>query len=129
MPWLAGVDGCKKGWFRVSRESSSEELQFDVVESVGELFGQPPRPAIVALDMPIVSGNVSLYNETDGAAILPTPTIGAVGLIAENDAPIIGKAREGHVLLLLGESGGHLGQSALLHSACGAPMGMRLQWI
>lgn len=53
MPWLAGVDGCKKGWFRVSRESSSEELQFDVVESVGELFGQPPRPAIVALDMPI----------------------------------------------------------------------------
>ena len=37
--------------------------------------------ACEALDMPIVSGNVSLYNETDGKAILPTPTIGAVGLI------------------------------------------------
>ena len=97
-------------------------------------FGNPEKPeimgqfvtalkgigdAVSALDMPIVSGNVSLYNETDGAAILPTPTIGAVGLIAENDEPIIGKAREGHVLLLLGESDGHLGQSALLHSACG----------
>ncbi|MDA8740780.1 phosphoribosylformylglycinamidine synthase subunit PurL [Rhodobacteraceae bacterium] len=96
-------------------------------------FGNPEKPeimgqfvtalkgigdAVSALDMPIVSGNVSLYNETDGAAILPTPTIGAVGLIAENDEPIIGKAREGHVLLLLGESDGHLGQSALLHSAC-----------
>ena len=75
--------------------------------------------AVSALDMPIVSGNVSLYNETDGAAILPTPTIGAVGLIAENESPIIGKARVGHVLLLLGENGEHLGQSALLHSACG----------
>ena len=97
-------------------------------------FGNPEKPeimgqfvtalkgigeAVLALDMPIVSGNVSLYNETDGAAILPTPTIGAVGLIAENDEPINGKAREGHVLLLLGESDGHLGQSALLHSACG----------
>ena len=97
-------------------------------------FGNPEKPeimgqfvtalkgigeAVSALDMPIVSGNVSLYNETDGAAILPTPTIGAVGLIAENDEPINGKAREGHVLLLLGESDGHLGQSALLHSACG----------
>ena len=97
-------------------------------------FGNPEKPeimgqfvtalkgigeAVLALDMPIVSGNVSLYNETDGAAILPTPTIGAVGVIAENDAPIIGKAREGHVLLLLGENGEHLGQSALLHAACG----------
>jgi len=66
------------------------------------------------LNMPIVSGNVSLYNETDGAAILPTPTIGAVGLIAHEDQAIIGCAREGHVLLLVGETYGHLGQSALL---------------
>jgi len=60
-------------------------------------FGNPEKPeimgqfvgaikgigaAVKALDMPIVSGNVSLYNETDGSGILPTPTIGAVGLIA-----------------------------------------------
>jgi phosphoribosylformylglycinamidine synthase II len=93
-------------------------------------FGNPEKPEIMgqfvgaldgigqaclALDMPIVSGNVSLYNETDGQGILPTPTIGAVGLIAADQDPILGYARDGHVALLLGETGGHLGQSALLY--------------
>jgi phosphoribosylformylglycinamidine synthase len=64
--------------------------------------------------MPIVSGNVSLYNETDGEGILPTPTIGAVGLVDHLDELITGTARDGHVLLMVGESSGHLGQSALL---------------
>lgn len=92
-------------------------------------FGNPEKPAIMgqfvaairgigeavaALGMPIVSGNVSLYNETDGAAILPTPTIGAVGLIARPEEAITGQARAGHVAVLVGESAGHLGQSALL---------------
>jgi len=94
-------------------------------------FGNPEKPAIMgqfvgairgigeavaALDMPIVSGNVSLYNETDGAAILPTPTIAAVGLIADADTAITGTAREGHVALLIGEPGSHLGRSALLET-------------
>ncbi|MEL6958717.1 MAG: phosphoribosylformylglycinamidine synthase subunit PurL [Pseudomonadota bacterium] len=92
-------------------------------------FGNPEKPEIMgqfvgaiqgigaactALDMPIVSGNVSLYNETDGQAILPTPTIGAVGLLASEDEMILGTAREGHVALLIGETQGHLGQSAIL---------------
>jgi phosphoribosylformylglycinamidine synthase len=93
-------------------------------------FGNPEKPEIMgqfvgaikgigaacsALDTPIVSGNVSLYNETDGSAILPTPTIGAVGLIADIDRDLInGTAREGHWALLIGETQGHLGQSALL---------------
>ncbi|PTX56208.1 phosphoribosylformylglycinamidine synthase subunit II [Litoreibacter ponti] len=92
-------------------------------------FGNPEKPeimgqfvgaikgigeAVKALDMPIVSGNVSLYNETDGTGILPTPTIGAVGLIDDLDHMIAGQVREGHVLLLVGETEGHLGQSALL---------------
>ncbi len=64
--------------------------------------------------MPIVSGNVSLYNETDGTAILPTPTIGAVGLIAHLDDVIGCDVRDGHVALVLGETHGHLGQSAIL---------------
>ena len=92
-------------------------------------FGNPEKPeimgqfvcaikgiseAVSALDMPIVSGNVSLYNETDGKGILPTPTIGAVGLLNHID-DIIGKdVREGHVALILGATEGHLGQSALL---------------
>ena len=92
-------------------------------------FGNPEKPEIMgqfvgaiqgigeacaALDTPIVSGNVSLYNETDGQGILPTPTICAVGLISSPDKMINGVARAGHVLLLLGETKGHLGQSALL---------------
>ncbi|WP_081536184.1 phosphoribosylformylglycinamidine synthase subunit PurL [Rhodovulum sp. P5] len=95
-------------------------------------FGNPEKPEIMgqfvgaikgigeactALDMPIVSGNVSLYNETDGAPILPTPTIGAVGLIEHLDDLIAGVAAEGQVALLLGETTGHLGQSALLYEA------------
>ncbi|APO86898.1 phosphoribosylformylglycinamidine synthase subunit PurL [Marivivens sp. JLT3646] len=92
-------------------------------------FGNPEKPEImgqfvgalqgigeacIALDTPIVSGNVSLYNETDGQGILPTPTICAVGLIDNLKDAILGTARDGHVLLLLGETTGHLGQSALL---------------
>jgi len=97
-------------------------------------FGNPEKPeimgqfvgaikgigeAVAALDMPIVSGNVSLYNETDGSGILPTPTIGAVGLI-KNSADIIGfDVATGHVALVLGSGAGHLGQSALLAEAFG----------
>ncbi|WP_238366656.1 phosphoribosylformylglycinamidine synthase subunit PurL [Mesobacterium pallidum] len=92
-------------------------------------FGNPEKPeimgqfvgaikgigaAVAALDTPIVSGNVSLYNETDGQGILPTPTICAVGLIAAGEEPILGTARDGHVALLIGDTVGHLGQSALL---------------
>jgi phosphoribosylformylglycinamidine synthase II len=92
-------------------------------------FGNPEKPEIMgqfvgairgigeacrALDMPIVSGNVSLYNETDGQAILPTPTIGAVGLLDSLDDMIADTIRDGHILMLVGETAGHLGQSALL---------------
>ncbi|MDG2259360.1 MAG: phosphoribosylformylglycinamidine synthase subunit PurL [Paracoccaceae bacterium] len=92
-------------------------------------FGNPEKPeimgqfvgaiqgigeAVAALDVPIVSGNVSLYNETDGHGILPTPTIGAVGLILSEDKMIGREVRDGHVALLIGETNGHLGQSALL---------------
>jgi phosphoribosylformylglycinamidine synthase len=101
-------------------------------------FGNPEKPEIMgqfvgaikgigaacsALDMPIVSGNVSLYNETDGAAILPTPTIGAVGLIANADDIIGCHVREGHVALVVGETLGHLGQSALLAEVFGREEG------
>ncbi|MGC9418453.1 MAG: phosphoribosylformylglycinamidine synthase subunit PurL, partial [Rhodovulum sp.] len=93
-------------------------------------FGNPEKPEIMgqfvgaikgigaaclALDMPIVSGNVSLYNETDGAPIPPTPTIGAVGLLTHLDEMIGGLPEDGNVALVLGETHGHLGQSALLY--------------
>jgi phosphoribosylformylglycinamidine synthase len=92
-------------------------------------FGNPEKPEIMgqlvgavegigaacrALDMPIVSGNVSLYNETDGTGILPTPTIGGVGLIARPEALIDGLARADDVAVMIGDGPGHLGRSALL---------------
>ncbi|MGA1613299.1 MAG: phosphoribosylformylglycinamidine synthase subunit PurL [Lutimaribacter sp.] len=85
-------------------------------EIMGQLVGaiQGIGAACLALDTPIVSGNVSLYNETDGQPILPTPTICAVGLIDTPEQAILGTARDGHVALLIGETAGHLGQSALL---------------
>ena len=101
-------------------------------------FGNPEKPEIMgqfvgaikgigeavgALDMPIVSGNVSLYNETDGKGILPTPTIGAVGLIDNVDQIISNQLRAGHVALLIGSAGSHLGQSALLAEAFGRAEG------
>ena len=97
-------------------------------------FGNPEKPvimgqfvgaikgigeAVAALGMPIVSGNVSLYNETDGSAILPTPTIGAVGLLKASSDIIGYDVATGHIALLLGETTGHLGQSALLAEAFG----------
>ena len=101
-------------------------------------FGNPERPEIMgqfvgcirgiaaackALDMPIVSGNVSLYNETEGRAILPTPTIGGVGLIESLDDVIRMAPRAGDRLLLVGATRGHLGRSALLAELLGREEG------
>lgn len=101
-------------------------------------FGNPEKPeimgqfvgaikgigaAVAALDMPIVSGNVSLYNETDGSGILPTPTIGAVGILASLEDLISGQPVEGDIALVIGETFGHLGQSALLAEAFGIEAG------
>ena len=93
-------------------------------------FGNPERPEIMgqfvgaiegmreacrALDYPVVSGNVSLYNETSGRAILPTPVVGGVGLIADARGAIdLALKREGDALILIGETRGHLGSSLYL---------------
>ena len=101
-------------------------------------FGNPERPEIMgqlvaaikgigeactALEFPIVSGNVSLYNETNGQGILPTPTIGGVGLLPDWAAMMrIGFVAEGQSILLLGAPeawGSHLGQSIYLRDIHG----------
>lgn len=90
-------------------------------------FGNPQRPEIMgqivraiegmaeacrALDFPVISGNVSLYNETNGQAILPTPAIGGVGVLEDLERrATVGALKPGDVLVLVGESKGHLGQS------------------
>ncbi len=101
-------------------------------------FGNPEKPEIMGqlvmsikgiseasrkLKMPVVSGNVSLYNETNGVAIYPTPTIGAVGLLKDYDNRLEMKPRRGEILLLIGETQGHLGQSALMEEVLGINRG------
>src|SRR6516165_4721553 len=81
-------------------------------EIMGEFAGaiEGMREACLALAYPVVSGNVSFYNETEGNAILPTPVVGGIGLIAEaRDAVGLALKREGDALILIGETGGHLG--------------------
>jgi len=77
-----------------------------------------------ALDVPVVSGNVSLYNETNGRAILPTPTIGAVGLLEDfrRSTSLAFKAVD-ETILLLGDTTGWLGQSIYLREICGREEG------
>lgn len=102
-------------------------------------FGNPENPAIMgqfvgclegigeacaALDFPIVSGNVSLYNETEGQAIQPTPTIGGVGLLDDLETCVsIAYDREDLSLVLIGESHGWLGGSLYLREICGRDEG------
>ena len=102
-------------------------------------FGNPEKPEIMgqfvgcvrgiaaactALDFPVVSGNVSLYNETNGRGILPTPTIGGVGVLADfTKSMTLSFKGEGEVILLIGETVGWLGQSLYLRDICGKEEG------
>lgn len=102
-------------------------------------FGNPQNPEVMgqivgaiegigaacrALDYPVVSGNVSLYNQTGEDAIQPTPAIGGVGLIPDIDrmATIAFKAPD-RAILLVGETQGHLGQSLFLREVQGREAG------
>ena len=93
---------------------------------MGQLVGciQGIAAACKALEFPVVSGNVSLYNETNGRAILPTPTIGGVGLIDDfsKSASIAFKAPD-ELIVLLGETKGWVGQSLYLREVCGREEG------
>jgi phosphoribosylformylglycinamidine synthase len=98
-------------------------------------FGAPTRPEIMgqfvgciegmaeactALDFPVVSGNVSLYNETNGVGILPTPAIGGVGVIADyTKAMTLAFKAAGEDVWLIGEESAHLGQSLWLRECQG----------
>lgn len=102
-------------------------------------FGNPERPAIMwqlakgiegigtacrALGIPITGGNVSLYNETDGQAIYPTPVIGVVGLLEHADSVVSRCFREpGDAVIMLGDNLGELGGSAYLDAVCGVVRG------
>jgi phosphoribosylformylglycinamidine synthase len=102
-------------------------------------FGNPERPetmgeivaaidgiaeACRALSFPVVSGNCSLYNETNGEAILPTPAIGGVGLLKDvHRMATVALKRQGDAIVLVGETKGHLGQSLYLREIEGREEG------
>ena len=101
-------------------------------------FGNPEKPEVMgqfaaaitgiadacrALDFPVVSGNVSLYNETEGAAILPTPAIGGLGVLSDAERSVGLALVPGLALVLVGETVGWLGQSLWLREVAGREEG------
>ena len=102
-------------------------------------FGNPEKPEIMGqfvgcikgmseaalkLKFPVVSGNVSLYNETNGVAILPTPVIGGVGLLEDlSKSATIALKRHDEDIILIGSCSGWLGQSIYLREIHGLEMG------
>ena len=102
-------------------------------------FGSPENPVVMgqfvgciegmreacrALDFPVVSGNVSFYNETNGQPIWPTPTIGGLGVIDDLDrVGDLAYQRGGLALVLIGETMGWLGSSLYLREVCGREEG------
>ena len=135
-PYEGGKQAVAEAWRNLSAVGAKPLAITDNLN-----FGNPEKPEIMGqlvgaingiaeacrvLDFPVVSGNVSLYNETHGEAILPTPTIGGVGLLDDfaGAASIAFKA-EGEPILVVGETSGWLGQSIYLRDIClreeGAP--------
>ncbi|HZW46080.1 MAG TPA: phosphoribosylformylglycinamidine synthase subunit PurL [Microvirga sp.] len=95
-------------------------------EAMGQFVGcvKGIGEACRALDFPVVSGNVSLYNETNGQGILPTPAIGGVGLL--DDVTVnasVAFKNEGEAIILIGATTGWLGQSIYLRDVCGREEG------
>jgi phosphoribosylformylglycinamidine synthase len=129
-PYEGGKQAVAEAWRNLTAVGA---LPIAITDNLN--FGNPERPEIMgqlvraiegmaeacrALDFPVVSGNVSLYNETNGVAIPPTPTVGAVGLI-ENYAERADFAsmQEGDALLLVGVSRGALGCGLYLRECLG----------
>jgi len=129
-PYEGGKQAVAEAWRNLTAVGA---LPIAVTDNLN--FGNPERPEIMgqivraidgmaeacrALDFPVVSGNVSLYNETNGAAIPPTPTVGAVGLIedAAQRAGFCGM-KAGDALVLLGATRGELGASIYLREVLG----------
>jgi phosphoribosylformylglycinamidine synthase len=129
-PYEGGKQAVAEAWRNLTAAGS---LPIAITDNLN--FGSPEKPetmgqivratdgmaeACRALDFPVVSGNVSLYNETNGVAIPPTPTVGAVGLLEDYDLRMgFGNVADGDTLILIGESHGELGASIYLREILG----------
>ncbi|MBB3771464.1 phosphoribosylformylglycinamidine synthase [Angulomicrobium tetraedrale] len=124
-PFEGGKQAVAEAWRNITAVGGkplalTDNLNFgnpEKPEIMGQLVGclRGIGAAALALDFPVVSGNVSLYNETNGRGILPTPTIGGVGVVddIEKTATLAFKAG-GEAIYVIGETTGWLGQSAFL---------------
>ncbi|WP_273756731.1 phosphoribosylformylglycinamidine synthase subunit PurL [Bartonella sp. MM73XJBT] len=141
-PYEGGKQAVAECWRNISTTGATPLAATDNLN-----FGNPEKPEIMGqlvfaikgigeacriLDFPIVSGNVSLYNETNGEAILPTPTIAGVGLLADWSKMVtISGMQNGDTIVLIGACGSHLGQSIyarnILNIETGAPPQVDLQ--
>jgi phosphoribosylformylglycinamidine synthase subunit PurL len=133
-PFEGGKQAVAEAWRNITATGALPRAVTDNLN-----FGNPEKPEVMgqfvgcvqgigeacrALDFPIVSGNVSLYNESAGRGILPTPSIGGVGVIADvGSAATIGFVAEGEAILLVGATTGWLGQSIYLREICGREAG------
>src|SRR5690348_9890601 len=133
-PFEGGKQAVAEAWRNLSAVGAQPLALTDNLN-----FGNPERPEIMgqfvdcvrgigeacrALDFPVVSGNVSLYNETNGRAILPTPTIGGVGIIDEfTKSKAIAFAGEDEAVFVIGNTRGWLGRSLYLRELCGREEG------
>jgi phosphoribosylformylglycinamidine synthase subunit PurL len=129
-PFEGGKQAVAECWRNISATGAEPLAATDNLN-----FGNPEKPEIMgqlvgairgigeacrALDFPIVSGNVSLYNETNGVAILPTPTIAGVGLLPDwSKMARIGSASDGDHIIMIGVDGSHLGSSIYLRDIVG----------
>ncbi|WP_375616596.1 phosphoribosylformylglycinamidine synthase subunit PurL [Bartonella sp. AP58NXGY] len=141
-PYEGGKQAVAECWRNISTTGATPLAATDNLN-----FGNPEKPEIMGqlvlaikgigeacriLDFPIVSGNVSLYNETNGEAILPTPTIAGVGLLSDWSKMVTIKGMQnGDYIVLVGDCGSHLGQSIyarnILNIDAGAPPHVDLQ--
>jgi phosphoribosylformylglycinamidine synthase len=141
-PKMGGRQAVAEAWRNLTATGA---LPIAVTDNMN--FGSPEIPRIMgqfaysiegmveacsALDFPVVSGNVSLYNATGNEPILPTPAIGAVGLIDDvSKTAKLAFPGEGLTILLLGETKGEVGQSIYLReihkTEAGAPPEVNLQ--
>ena len=124
-PYEGGKQAVAEAWRNLTATGADPIAITDCLN-----FGNPEREEIMgqfvgcvegmaeacrALDFPVVSGNVSLYNETNGVAIPPTPAVGGVGLIPDMDQRAgFGGLTEGDILLVVGETTGMMGASVYL---------------
>ena len=132
-PELGGMQAVVEAWRNITATGGkplaiTDNMNFANPEKP-EIMGQfaaairGMAAACVALDFPVVSGNVSLYNETQGQPILPTPAIGGLGVL-EDAAQAVGQAiAPGQTLVLVGETAGWLGQSLWLREIAGREEG------